>query len=116
MVSDPDRLSKEAASKLVDPENEVLLSAASAWEIAVKYELGKLALDRSPERYVPEERMRHGVTPLAVDEEATLHLHRLPAVHRDPFDRILVCQALAGSLSLVTPDPHIARYPVRIVW
>jgi PIN domain nuclease of toxin-antitoxin system len=116
MVSEPERLSAEAASKLVDPDNEVLLSAASVWEIAVKYELGKLMLDRPPERYVPEERARHGVTAHPIDEEATLRLHRLPAVHRDPFDRILVCQAIVGSLSIVTPDAQIARYPVRALW
>jgi len=116
MVADPDRLSPAAASMLVEPEHEVLLSAASCWEIAFKYELGKLTLDRPPERYVPEERARHGVAQLAIDEPATLHLHRLPPVHRDPFDRMLVCQALAGALAIVTPDPHIARYPVHVIW
>jgi PIN domain nuclease of toxin-antitoxin system len=116
MVADPDRLSTRAASELVDADNDVLLSAASVWEIAVKYDLGKLELDRPPHRYVPEERTRHGIAPLALDEEAALHVHRLPPVHRDPFDRILVCQALAGSLVVVTPDPNIARYPVRTIW
>jgi PIN domain nuclease of toxin-antitoxin system len=116
MVSEPVRLSPAAIGAIVDPDNEVLLSAVSAWEIAVKHELGKLALDRPPERYVPEERARHGVEALALDDEATLHLHRLPAVHRDPFDRMLVCQALSGGLTIVTPDPRIARYPARVLW
>jgi PIN domain nuclease of toxin-antitoxin system len=116
MVSDPKRLSAEAQQKLIDPDNEVFLSAVSVWEIAVKYELGKLMLDRPPERYVPEERARHAVAALPVDEDASLHLHRLPAVHRDPFDRMLVCQSIVGSLSIVTPDPRVARYPVRVIW
>lgn len=116
MVSDPARLSPAAAGAVVDPDNDVLLSAVSAWEIGVKHELGKLALDRPPERYVPEERARHGVEALALDEDATLHVHRLPAVHRDPFDRMLVCQALAAGLVIVTPDPRIARYPARVLW
>lgn len=116
MVSEPARLSPAAAAAIVDPDNEVLLSAVSAWEIGVKHELGKLALDRPPERYVPEERTRHGVEALALDEDATLRVHRLPAVHRDPFDRMLVCQALAAGLVIVTPDPRIARYPARVLW
>ena len=115
-VSDPARLSSAAAGAIVDPDNEVLLSAVSGWEIALKHELGKLALDRPPERYVPEERARHGIEPLALDEDATLHAHRLPPVHRDPFDRMLICQAIAGGLALVTPDARIARYPVRVLW
>jgi PIN domain nuclease of toxin-antitoxin system len=116
MVSEPERLSSAAASAVVAADNDVLLSAVSAWEIAVKHELGKLALDRAPERYVPEERARHGIDDLPLDEEAVLHLHRLPAVHRDPFDRMLVCQAIAAGLAIVTPDQRIARYPVRVLW
>jgi PIN domain nuclease of toxin-antitoxin system len=116
MVSEPERLSKPAAASLMDPDNEIFLSSVSSWEIALKFELGKLHLDRPPERYVPEERARHGVEPLSLDETATLHIHRLPAVHRDPFDRMLVCHALSGGLSLVTPDPQISRYPVRVLW
>lgn len=116
MVSEPDRLSTAAASAVVAPDNEVLLSAVSAWEISIKHQLGKLALDRPPERYVPEERARHAVEALALDEESTLHHHRLPAVHRDPFDRMLVCQAIAAALTIVTPDARIARYPVRVLW
>jgi PIN domain nuclease of toxin-antitoxin system len=116
MVSEPARLSAPAAAAVIDPGNQVLLSAVSAWEIVIKHELGKLALDRPPERYVPEERTRHGIEALALDEEATFHGHRLPAVHRDPFDRMLVCQAIAAGLTIVTPDQHIPRYPVRVLW
>ena len=116
MVAQPERLSRTASAALVDPENDVLLSTVSAWEIAVKYELAKLRLDRPPERYVPEERTRHDVQSCPLEEEATLYLHRLPPFHRDPFDRMLVCQAIVGGLSVVTPDPHIARYPVRVLW
>jgi PIN domain nuclease of toxin-antitoxin system len=116
LVSEPSRLSSTAANALVDPDNDALLSAVSAWEIAIKHELGKLALDRPPERYVPEERARHGVQALALDEESTLHAHRLPPVHRDPFDRMLVCQAISGGLTIVTPDQRIARYPARVLW
>jgi PIN domain nuclease of toxin-antitoxin system len=65
---------------------------------------------------VPALRSGHGITSLPLDEESALHLTRLPALHRDPFDRMLVCQALAGGMVLLTPDPLITQYPVRTIW
>jgi PIN domain nuclease of toxin-antitoxin system len=109
-------LSPAAAKALVDPANDVFLSAVSSWEIAVKHAMGRLPLPERPDRYVPAQRQARGVERLPLDEEATLHLHRLPALHRDPFDRMLICQALVGGLTLVTPDEDIARYPVRTLW
>jgi PIN domain nuclease of toxin-antitoxin system len=109
-------LSAAAREVLVDPANDVFLSAVSVWEITIKHGLGRLPLPESPERYVPAQRTRRGITALPLDEDAVLQLARLPALHRDPFDRVLVCQALAGGLTIVTPDPEIARYPVRILW
>ncbi len=109
-------LSDVARRALVDPSNRVYLSAVSSWEIVVKHALGKLPLPEPPERYVPAQRELRGIEPWPLDEEASLHLHRLPAIHRDPFDRMLICQALVGSLTLVTPDADIARYPVRTLW
>jgi PIN domain nuclease of toxin-antitoxin system len=94
----------------------VFLSAVSAWEITVKHALGKLPLPEAPERFVPRQRASRGIAPLPLDEEAALELGRLPLLHRDPFDRMLVCQALVSGMRLVTPDPQIARYPVRTLW
>jgi PIN domain nuclease of toxin-antitoxin system len=111
-----EELSEPARAALVDPEHDVFLSSVSAWEIAVKHGLGRLPLPEPPDRYVPAQRSARGILPLVLDEDAVLHLVRLPALHRDPFDRMLVCQALAGGLTLVTPDPEIGRYPVRILW
>ena len=111
-----DQLSDPARDALTDPDNDIFLSAVSAWEIAVKHGLGKLLLPEAPERYVPAQRQARGITALPLDEDAALQLARLPPLHRDPFDRMLVCQALAGAMSIVTPDPEIARYPVRILW
>jgi PIN domain nuclease of toxin-antitoxin system len=56
------------------------------------------------------------VSALAFDDESALQVVRLPGLHRDPFDRMLICQAIAGGLAIVTPDPLIAQYPVRVVW
>jgi PIN domain nuclease of toxin-antitoxin system len=109
-------LSARAREVFADPANEALLSAASAWEIAVKHRLGKLPLPNPPDEFVPVQRAAHGIEPLPVEEESALHVAKLPDIHRDPFDRILVAQALVNGLVLLTPDDPIRQYPVRTLW
>ena len=109
-------LSKDARELFSDPENEIYLSSVSAWEISVKHALGKLPLPESPIKYVPAQRKEHGIESLDLDEEAALHLIRLPALHKDPFDRMLVCQAIVQGLVLLTPDKLITQYAVRTAW
>lgn len=109
-------LSPGAREAFADPGNEAFLSAASAWEIAVKHRLGKLPLPEPAETFVPARRRAHGLEPLAIDEEAALHVGKLPDLHRDPFDRMLVAQALVGGLVVLTPDDAIRAYPVRTLW
>lgn len=95
-----------------EPKNEVFLSVASLWEITVKYNLGKLPLPQSPEIYIPNERRRHQIKSLSLHENAVKELIGLPSLHRDPFDRILICQTLANDLTIVTADPQIQKYNV----
>ena len=109
-------LSSNAVDAFADPKNEVYLSAVSAWEINVKYRLGKLSLPLSPDQFIPKERKRHLVTPLDLSEQDTLHLCKLPTPHKDPFDRMLVCQAIEHSLIILTPDPLITQYPIHYLW
>lgn len=109
-------LSSRARRLFRDPGNTCYLSAVSAWEIGVNHALGKLELPEPPESFVPELRRRGRIESLPLEEAATLHLPRLPVLHRDPFDRMLVCQAIAGGLVLLTPDPDIRRYPVSTEW
>jgi PIN domain nuclease of toxin-antitoxin system len=109
-------LSARAREVFVDPESEVYLSAASAWEIGVKHRLGKLPLPEPPESFVPAQREAHGIEALAVDDESALHVAKLPDLHRDPFDRMLIAQAIVGGLALVTPDEWVRQYPVRTLW
>lgn len=116
VAGEPGRLSPEARDMFRDPGNEVFLSAASVWEISVKYGLGRLPLPEPPSRYLPDLRERHGVLSLPIDEEAASQVAALPHPHRDPFDRMLVCQALVGGMVILTPDPLIAEYPVRTRW
>jgi PIN domain nuclease of toxin-antitoxin system len=86
------------------------------WGIVVKCSVGKLPLSDAPARYLPRERQHHGIDPLPPDEGAALRLRRLPAAHTDPFDRLLVCQAVHHGLTLPTPAPAIRRYPVPVQW
>jgi PIN domain nuclease of toxin-antitoxin system len=109
-------LSASARKLFADPANDAYLSSVSAWEIAVKHSLGKLPLPRPPSVLVPEERRRHLIEPLPLDEAAALFCAKLPDLHKDPFDRMLVCQAIIGGLTLLTPDPLVTQYPVTTVW
>ncbi len=116
LIGGSDSLSARARDAFADPDNEVFLSAASAWEIAVKHRLGRLPLPESPDLFVPAQRTGHGIEPLAIDEETALHVTRLPDLHRDPFDRLLVAQAIICGLAVLTPDETIRQYPVRTLW
>jgi PIN domain nuclease of toxin-antitoxin system len=109
-------LSPGAAAAIRDPSNDVLLSAVSVWEIAAKYLSGRLPLPEPPDRLIPTERRLRGVDAFAFDEESALQVLRLPPLHRDPFDRMLISQAIAHGLAIVTPDQSITQYPVRVIW
>lgn len=116
LASGDAQLSAAAQTAIRNPDNEVFLSAVSAWEIAVKHSLGRLNLPSPPGRFVPEQREAHWIESLPLDEESAVHIARLPVLHSDPFDRMLIAQALAHGLTLVTPDETIARYPARVLW
>jgi PIN domain nuclease of toxin-antitoxin system len=109
-------VSESAADALRTPANEVFLSAASVWEIVTKFERGRLPLPEAPEQLIPVERRLRGIAALAFDEQSALQGRRLPWLHRDPFDRMLIAQAIAHGMAIVTPDPLIAQYPIRVVW
>jgi PIN domain nuclease of toxin-antitoxin system len=115
-IADAAELSTVAREMIADPDNEVFLSCVSTWEIAVKHALGRLPLPEPIGRFIPAMRERHGLAPLPLDEESTLKLVALPSLHRDPFDRMLVCQAVTQGLTLLTPDELIVQYPVRTAW
>jgi PIN domain nuclease of toxin-antitoxin system len=91
------------------------LSVASVWEAVIKYDLGKLPLPGSPADYLPQQRDAHGIASLPIDEGAMSHLAGLPPLHRDPFDRLLVAQALQQGLTIATVDPDVAAYPVPLL-
>ena len=116
LVDDASELSVTARGLILDPGNDAYLSAVSAWEIAVKQGLGRLVLAEPALRYVPKYRAAHHLLELPLDEVAALQISRLPAIHKDPFDRMLVCQAIAHGLTIVTPDAQISQYPALTRW
>lgn len=95
---------------------ELWLSAASVWEISLKFAKGMLRLPDPPDHLVPAARQRYGIWTLPIDEESALHIMKLPALHADPFDRMLVSQAIVHGLTIVTPDPLVTQYPARTMW
>ena len=112
----PERFSPEVTELLRDAETELLLSAASSWEIAIKYGLGKLPLPAPPSEYVPSRMATSGVVPLPVRHSHALHVATLPSHHRDPFDRLLIAQAQVEKLSILTCDRQFASYDVDVRW
>jgi PIN domain nuclease of toxin-antitoxin system len=115
MIETPERLSPSTRSILQSSEHELLLSAASSWEIAIKYARGKLPLSDPPSEYVPASLTRTGVRGLPIEHAHALAVSSLPPHHRDPFDRLLVAQAMLERLTIVTADPALARYDVEIL-
>lgn len=115
ILGDP-QLSGAARDAIADPGNESFLSAVSATEIAIKHGLGRLKLPQSPDLYIPRVRKAHRIESLPFSEEAALGLVRLPSIHKDPFDRMLVAQAIAEGMTVVTPDPLVTQYAVRTLW
>jgi PIN domain nuclease of toxin-antitoxin system len=115
MIAAPGRLNTNARALVQDRRNEVFLSAASSWEIAIKHAMGRLDLPSQPEGLIPEQMRKSGVVGLAIEHAHALRLNSLPAHHRDPFDRLLVAQAQVESLAILTADLVFQRYDVEVV-
>jgi PIN domain nuclease of toxin-antitoxin system len=116
MQAESQRLSGKTRELVLDPENELLLSAASAWEIAIKYTLGKLPLPNPPDEYVPSRMQESGTRRLPIQHTHVLWTANLPLHHRDPFDRLLVSQAQLEDLPLLTVDRQLAAYDLELLW
>ncbi len=111
-VTDDPRLPAPFLAAILDPANEVYLSVASVWEAVAKHATGKLPLPGPPEVFLPDERRALRIASLVIDEGTMPHLAGLPLLHRDPFDRVLMAQALQHRLLLATVDADILAYPV----
>lgn len=115
MLAEPARIRPELIAELRDPGTRLLLSAASSWEIAIKWAIGRLQLPEPPATYVPSRMLRTGVMGLAVAHSHALQVATLPPHHRDPFDRLLVAQAQLDDVAIVTSDPALDAYDVRTI-
>ena len=113
---DDARLSEKARRILSNAESEVYLSAASAWELAIKVTLGRIELPEPPRGLIPKVLRDQGFKALDITMAHALRVSELPLHHRDPFDRILVSQSLVERIPLLTADPMLAEYEARIVW
>jgi PIN domain nuclease of toxin-antitoxin system len=109
-------LSKRAFRTIADPANTLILSVASAWEIAIKAQSGKLRLPEDAPNYVRTRSAHYGMEILPIRLEHALALEALPLLHRDPFDRIMIVQSQIENLTILTLDPAIRGYQVDTVW
>ena len=115
MLANPERLSKRGRTLVASTTNELVLSAVSTWEIAIKFGLGRLTLPESPVEYVAKLMSSTGVLPLPIYHRHTLHVSTLPAHHADPFDRLLVAQAQLEDLPLLTADRMLRKYDIETI-
>ena len=112
----PEQLSPTALAACEDPANQLYLSVVSAWEIVIKCQARKLRLPESPSVYIPTRSAHYGIETLPVILAHVLASESLPAHHRDPFDRLLIAQAKVEDVPILTADPQIRGYPVKVLW
>ena len=115
-VSDDERLSTRARRTISDPKNDRWLSLASVWEMAIKLSLGKLRLDVPLDEMLESEALGNAIAILGIERRHIFAVAALPYHHRDPFDRLLVCQARSERLTLVSADRAFDAYGLRRVW
>lgn len=115
MLTAPERIGGEAGGVIADGGTELLLSAASSWEIAIKYAIGRLSLPEAPETYVPARMHATGLQSLPVSHMHALRVAALPRHHDDPFDRLLVAQAQLEGLTVITADVAFDGYDVAVL-
>ena len=109
------RLPKTLLNNIRNIDNQVFLSVVSLWEAIIKCRIGKLSFPQPPETYLPTQRTKHQIAGLDLDEASVSHLPSLPDIHRDPFDRILICQAIEHGMVLITVDKKLKQYPIQIL-
>jgi len=115
-VSEPERISKQGNKILSDGKSEIYFSAASSWELAIKVKLGKYRLPQGLAVFVPSRLAVQGIRSLPITQLHALATENLPLHHTDPFDRLLIAQALAEDMTVLTADRAFENYDVKILW
>lgn len=116
MLGFPERLGPDAVALMRSDSDELILSAVTSWEIAVKWALGKLDLPEPPQVYVPDRMRAEGLRSLPVDHGHALQVASLPRHHGDPFDRLLIAQSQVERIPILTADRRFEPYDVEVVW
>lgn len=118
-ISEPKSLSPSALKTLQNANNQLFLSPISLWEVLIKLGKGKLSINTgglAVEDFLIQQRKLHGIESLLLNESSVKQLAKLPSLHQDPFDRMLICQAIANNMVLVTPDKYIQNYSLQTLW
>jgi PIN domain nuclease of toxin-antitoxin system len=115
-ISDDIRLPLHVRTIISDSRNELFLSAASCWEIAIKYRLGRIKLPQKPDIFIIDQLSKNAIQSLPVFASHALYECNLPDLHRDPFDRIIVSQSRIEKLPVITSDPLMKQYKINIIW
>jgi PIN domain nuclease of toxin-antitoxin system len=115
-ITDDGRISKHARAIIQDTKNELYLSAASAWEIAIKAALGRIRVHEDLNLFMTQQMNKNGIAALPINVNHALGVYTLPDLHRDPFDRLLVAQAKQEGMPIITADEWIKRYDVETIW
>ena len=115
-IMDDESLTPYIRDFIADEGNDLFLSSASCWEIAIKAKIGRLKLTENPEKFIPDQMIANNISGLPIQLVHALHVYNLPDHHRDPFDRMLVAQARIEKISIITNARLIADYDVKIIW
>lgn len=111
-----EKFTPHALEILTKSESLLLLSAASTWEISIKFSLKKLQLSISPEQLISEATLKMNLNNLPITNQHALATSQLPFHHKDPFDRLLIAQAQVENIPILTPDTSFSKYPVEVIW
>jgi len=116
MHEEPHKLSVKVAYEILNPANQIFLSVAGVWELQIKIALGKFSFSDTFENVLAQERQANNLRILPVNLAHALYLENLPPHHKDPFDRLLISQAIVENLILVSTDANFAKYQVNLLW
>lgn len=111
-----EKIPEDTVKILADNKNRIFLSSISIWEICQKYALGKLKLHLEPKLLISHSKRSFGIEIINFSENDSYHLSTLPPLHKDPFDRMLICQAIENNMAIVTDDRMISSYPIKVIW
>lgn len=115
-ITDDAQLSATARRLIKDSGNTLYWSAASSWEVGIKYALGRLPLPEAPEIFLAQELAENQIESLPITDRYAFQAGRLPRHHKDPFDRMLIAQAMTDSLVLLSCDSFFDLYDVQVMW